>query len=89
MTPSRRVQSVDALRGAIMIVMAIDHIRDFIHAGAMRFSPTDLTQTTAATFLTRPIVPWVAVMSGGTVSARCFCGSRSDGSACSCSSAAR
>jgi uncharacterized membrane protein len=54
------VQSVDALRGAIMIVMAIDHIRDFIHAGAMRFSPTDLTQTTAAIFLTRFITYYCA-----------------------------
>ena len=57
---SRRVQSVDALRGAIMIVMAIDHIRDFIHAGAMRFSPTDLTQTTPAIFLTRFITYFCA-----------------------------
>jgi uncharacterized membrane protein len=57
---SRRVQSVDALRGAIMIVMAIDHIRDFIHAGAMRFSPTDLDATTPAVFLTRFITYFCA-----------------------------
>ena len=49
----RRLQSVDALRGAIMMLMAIDHIRDFVHRGAMQFNPTDLTRTTAAIFITR------------------------------------
>jgi hypothetical protein len=50
--PARsRILSVDAVRGAVMILMAIGHIRDFINAAAMRFSPTDLSQTTA------PILP--------------------------------
>ncbi len=48
-----RLTSVDALRGAIMILMALDHTRDFIHAGAMAFSPEDLTRTTPILFLTR------------------------------------
>lgn len=48
-----RIQSVDALRGLIMIVMALDHTRDFIHSAAMSFSPTDLTQTTAPIFFNR------------------------------------
>lgn len=53
MNPSR-VQSVDALRGAVMIVMALDHVRDFIHRGAMSGrSPTDLATTTPILFLTR------------------------------------
>jgi uncharacterized membrane protein len=55
-----RIQSVDALRGAIMIIMAIDHIRDFVHNGAMSFSPTDLTRTTTAIFLTRWITHFCA-----------------------------
>jgi uncharacterized membrane protein len=48
-----RLTSVDALRGAIMIVMALDHTRDFLHIGAMSFSPEDLSRTTAALFFTR------------------------------------
>ncbi len=55
-----RIQSVDALRGAIMMLMAIDHIRDFIARSAMQFSPTDLSRTTAAIFFTRWITHFCA-----------------------------
>jgi len=48
---SPRIKSVDALRGAIMILMAIDHVRDFINSAAMSFNPTDLTRTTTATVI--------------------------------------
>ncbi len=58
--PAPRIQSVDALRGAIMMLMAIDHIRDFIARSAMQFSPTDLTRTTVAIFLTRWITHFCA-----------------------------
>lgn len=54
MQPTKsRVLAVDALRGLVMIVMALDHARDFIHAGAMTFQPEDLTRTTALLFFTR------------------------------------
>jgi uncharacterized membrane protein len=51
---NRRLDSVDALRGGVMIIMALDHVRDFIHRGAMAGqSPTDLATTTTVLFLTR------------------------------------
>jgi uncharacterized membrane protein len=50
---SSRVAAIDALRGAVMIIMALDHVRDFVHRGAMSDSPTNLATTTPALFLTR------------------------------------
>jgi len=48
-----RVNSVDALRGFVMIIMALDHVREFHHRGAMSFPPEDLARTTAWLFMTR------------------------------------
>jgi uncharacterized membrane protein len=58
--PAVRVQSIDALRGAIMIIMALDHTRDFFHATANSFSPTDLTHTYPFLFFTRWITHFCA-----------------------------
>jgi uncharacterized membrane protein len=50
--PTRtRIESVDLVRGLIMILMALDHTRDFF--GTLGASPTDLATTTAGLFLTR------------------------------------
>lgn len=48
---TRRLTSIDALRGAVMILMALDHVRDFF--GVPGISPTNLAQTTVPLFLTR------------------------------------
>jgi uncharacterized membrane protein len=58
--PAPRIQSVDALRGAIMILMALDHIRDYVTRSAQQFLPTDLTRTTPAIFFTRWITHFCA-----------------------------
>ena len=43
-----------------MIIMALDHTREFFHAGAMSFQPDDLSRTTAALFFTRWITHFCA-----------------------------
>ena len=53
MKTPQRLASVDLLRGAVMIIMALDHTRDYVHAAAMHFQPEDLSKTTAAIFFTR------------------------------------
>ena len=55
-----RVQSVDVLRGIVMVIMALDHIRDFFHNGSQLFSPEDLARTDALLFFTRWITHFCA-----------------------------
>ncbi len=43
-----------------MVIMAIDHTRDYVHSAAMAFRPEDLTQTTPAIFMTRWITHFCA-----------------------------
>ncbi|MGA2097497.1 MAG: heparan-alpha-glucosaminide N-acetyltransferase domain-containing protein [Candidatus Acidiferrum sp.] len=54
----RRIESVDLLRGLIMIIMALDHTRDFFSNAT--FSPTDLDNTTVEYFFTRWITHFCA-----------------------------
>jgi uncharacterized membrane protein len=53
-----RLESIDLLRGVVMIVMALDHTRDFF--GVPGDNPTDLTSASAALFLTRWITSFCA-----------------------------
>jgi uncharacterized membrane protein len=53
-----RIESVDVVRGVIMIVMAIDHVRDFF--GNLAVNPTDPATTTYPLFFTRWITHFCA-----------------------------
>ncbi|HEY4301586.1 MAG TPA: heparan-alpha-glucosaminide N-acetyltransferase domain-containing protein [Candidatus Didemnitutus sp.] len=56
-----RLESVDLLRGLIMVVMALDHVRDFYHTGSIHgVNPLDLATTTPALFFTRWITNYCA-----------------------------
>ena len=58
---STRLESIDLLRGLVMVVMALDHTRDFFHYGALQgVNPLDLSQVTPWVFFTRWITHYCA-----------------------------
>lgn len=56
----KRIDSIDILRGIIMIIMALDHTRDFFHITAITADPTDPATTTPILFFTRWITHFCA-----------------------------
>jgi uncharacterized membrane protein len=57
---NKRVQSIDLLRGTVIIIMALDHVRDYFHGAAFIFDPTDLSKTDGVMFFTRWITHFCA-----------------------------
>ena len=57
---NKRIASLDLLKGAIMIIMALDHVRDYFHYDAFLFDPTDPTKTNIGLFFTRWITHYCA-----------------------------
>jgi uncharacterized membrane protein len=49
----KRISSIDTTRGVAMVIMALDHVRDFIHKLSMSQNPLDLQTTTTLLFFTR------------------------------------
>lgn len=54
-----RIPAIDQLRGAAMVLMVLDHARDF-YFGPTRITPTDLSETTPALFFTRWVTHFCA-----------------------------
>lgn len=57
---SQRITSIDVVRGIAMILMALDHVRDYFHVTAGTHDPLDLETTTPALFFTRWITHFCA-----------------------------
>jgi len=51
--PRQRLEMIDLLRGLVIVIMVLDHVREFFHPTGMTRDPTDLAHTTPALFFTR------------------------------------
>jgi uncharacterized membrane protein len=60
LTGKARVSSIDIVRGIVMVIMALDHARDFFHKGGLFNDPANLATTTPALFFTRWITHFCA-----------------------------
>jgi uncharacterized membrane protein len=58
----KRIASIDITRGIVMVIMALDHVRDLMHVNSITQSPTNLQTTSPALFFTR----WITYLCAPT-----------------------
>jgi uncharacterized membrane protein len=56
----RRIISLDILRGLVIVIMVLDHVRDFLHISAYDFDALDPQRTTALLYTTRWVTHFCA-----------------------------
>jgi uncharacterized membrane protein len=63
-----RLDAIDFVRGIVMILMVLDHTRDFVHAGGIVSNPLDPATTTTLLYVTRWVThlcaPTFALLAG-------------------------
>ena len=57
---ANRLNSIDFTRGLVIVIMALDHIRDLLHITSFSQDPVDLSTTTPALFMTRWVTHFCA-----------------------------
>jgi uncharacterized membrane protein len=57
---TNRIESIDILRGLVMVIMALDHVRAYFYYGSFFNDPTNLDTTTPLLFFTRFITHFCA-----------------------------
>jgi uncharacterized membrane protein len=55
-----RVNAVDLLRGIVMVIMLLDHTREFTHRDFLNFDPSDFSRTNTMLFFTRWVTHFCA-----------------------------
>ncbi len=56
----KRIESIDILRGVVMVIMALDHVRDYFYITSNTDNPLNLATTTPFLFFTRWITHFCA-----------------------------
>ncbi len=56
----KRIESIDFLKGLVMVIMALDHTRDYFHFSANYFDPADPVHSSLPVFFTRWITHFCA-----------------------------
>src|SRR6187549_4305170 len=56
----KRIESIDIVRGIVMVIMALDHVRDFFHIHGFDDDPLNLKTTSPALYATRWITHFCA-----------------------------
>jgi len=55
-----RIRGIDTIRGLIMVIMTLDHSRDFLHFQGPAYAPTNMATTTVILFFTRWVTHFCA-----------------------------
>jgi uncharacterized membrane protein len=53
LAPKTRIPGIDMLRGLVIVIMVLDHVRDYFHASGYAYDPIDFHHTTALVYATR------------------------------------